>query len=81
MDLRIATIIVFDAVNYGATLFLISVGLTVVYGVLRILNVAHGGIYALGAYMFLSGDAVSVRYRPTLVLMPADRREMSSSGY
>ena len=51
MDLRIATIIVFDSVNYAATLFLISVGLTVVYGVLRILNVAHGGIYALGAYM------------------------------
>ncbi len=47
----IATIIVFDALNYAATLFLLSVGLTVVFGVLRILNVSHGGIYALGAYM------------------------------
>ena len=47
----ILTIIVFDSLNYAATLFLLSVGLTVVFGVLRILNVSHGGIYALGAYM------------------------------
>ena len=32
-------------------MFLISIGLTLVYGVLRILNISHGGIYALGAYM------------------------------
>ena len=46
-----ATIIFFDALSYAASLFLLSVGLTVVFGVLRILNVSHGGIYALGAYM------------------------------
>lgn len=51
MDLNLVTIILFDGVNYAATLFLLSVGLTVVYGVLRILNISHGGIYALGAYM------------------------------
>jgi branched-chain amino acid transport system permease protein len=45
------TIIVFDALSYSATLFMLSVGLTVVFGVLRILNISHGGIYALGAYM------------------------------
>lgn len=49
--MRLITIIVFDGLNYAATLFLISIGLTLVYGVLRILNVSHGGIYALGAYM------------------------------
>ena len=49
--MNLLTIIVFDAVNYAATLFLLSVGLTVVFGVMRILNVSHGGIYALGAYM------------------------------
>jgi branched-chain amino acid transport system permease protein len=46
-----ATIIIFDALSYSATLFMLSVGLTVVFGVLRILNISHGGIYALGAYM------------------------------
>ena len=51
MDTRLLTIIFFDAMSYGATLFMLSVGLTVVFGVLRILNISHGGIYALGAYM------------------------------
>ena len=51
MNLRLVTIILFDGLSYAATLFLLSVGLTVVFGVLRILNISHGGIYALGAYM------------------------------
>ncbi|MFQ5520594.1 MAG: branched-chain amino acid ABC transporter permease, partial [Candidatus Methylomirabilia bacterium] len=50
-DTRLLTIIIFDGLNYAATLFLISVGLTLVYGVLRILNISHGGIYAFGAYL------------------------------
>ncbi len=45
------TIILIDALNYGANLFLVSVGLTFVYGVLRILNISHGAIYSLGAYL------------------------------
>ena len=49
--MTLITIIVFDALSYGATLFLLSIRLTVVFGVLRILNISHGGIYALGAYM------------------------------
>jgi len=49
--MALLTTIVFDALSYGATLFLLSIGLTVVFGVLRILNISHGGIYALGAYM------------------------------
>ena len=49
--MTLITIIIFDALSYGATLFLLSIGLTVVFGVLRVLNISHGGIYALGAYM------------------------------
>ncbi|MFQ5899645.1 MAG: branched-chain amino acid ABC transporter permease [Candidatus Methylomirabilia bacterium] len=51
MDTRLLTIIIFDGLNYAGTLFLLSIGLTLVYGVLRILNISHGGIYAFGAYM------------------------------
>jgi branched-chain amino acid transport system permease protein len=51
MDTGLLTIIVFDGLNYASSLFLISVGLTFVYGVLNILNVSHGAIFALGAYM------------------------------
>jgi branched-chain amino acid transport system permease protein len=42
--------IVVDGLIYAAWLFLISVGLTLIYGVMRILNIAHGSLYALGAY-------------------------------
>ncbi len=43
-------LIVVDGLIFAAWLFLISSGLTLVYGVLRILNLAHGSFYALGAY-------------------------------
>lgn len=43
-------VIVVDGLVFASWLFLISVGLTLVYGVLRILNIAHGSLYALGAY-------------------------------
>lgn len=42
--------ILVDGVIYAAWLFLIAAGLTMVYGVMRILNMAHGSLYALGAY-------------------------------
>lgn len=42
--------IIVDGLGFSAWLFLSSVGLTLIYGVMRILNIAHGGFYALGAY-------------------------------
>jgi branched-chain amino acid transport system permease protein len=44
-------IIALDGVVFASYLFLVSAGLTFIYGVMRILNVAHGSIYGLGAYM------------------------------
>jgi len=42
--------ILVDGLIYGAWLFIVSVGLTLVFGVLNILNMAHGSLYAMGAY-------------------------------
>src|SRR5512147_1389394 len=42
-----------NAIAVGAVYALISLGLTMVYGILRILHVAHAGIYTLGAYVGL----------------------------
>jgi branched-chain amino acid transport system permease protein len=42
--------ILVDGVIYASWLFVIAAGLTIVYGVMRILNMAHGSLYALGAY-------------------------------
>lgn len=45
-----AVTIAVDGLVFASWLFLVSVGLTLIYGVLRILNIAHGSLYALGAY-------------------------------
>jgi branched-chain amino acid transport system permease protein len=42
--------IVLDGLVYASWLFMVSLGLTLIYGVMRILNIAHGSLYALGAY-------------------------------
>jgi branched-chain amino acid transport system permease protein len=49
--MAIFTIIALDGLVFAAVLFLLSVGMTLIFGVLRILNISHGGIYAFGAYM------------------------------
>jgi branched-chain amino acid transport system permease protein len=43
--------VVVDGVIYSSYLFIIAVGLTLIYGVMKILNMAHGSLYALGAYV------------------------------
>jgi branched-chain amino acid transport system permease protein len=42
---------VLDGLSYAALLFLVSLGLTLVFGVMRVLNVAHGSMYACGGYL------------------------------
>lgn len=42
--------ILMDGAIYASWLFLVAAGLTVIYGVMRILNMAHGSFYAIGAY-------------------------------
>jgi branched-chain amino acid transport system permease protein len=39
-----------DGLVYAAYLFIVAIGLTLIFGVMRILNVAHGSFYAFGAY-------------------------------
>ena len=39
-----------DGLAYAAYLFIIAIGLTLIFGVMKILNVAHGSFYAFGAY-------------------------------
>lgn len=45
-----AITILIDGLTYASWLFIVSLGLTLVFGVLKILNIAHGSFYALGAY-------------------------------
>ena len=42
---------VLNALLYAAVLFLIAGGLSLIYGVMRIVNLAHGNLYAFGAFV------------------------------
>jgi len=42
---------ILNSLFYASILFLIACGLTLVYGVMRIVNMAHGNLYAVGAYV------------------------------
>ena len=50
MDSTIVILAICDGLSYAALVFLVSVGLSLIFGVLRIVNVAHGSLYAYGAY-------------------------------
>jgi len=70
-----AVAIVVDGAVFAAWLFIVSVGLTLIYGVMRILNIAHGSLYALGAYTaaWLVGAYFAQGYPPlaSYLLLPA----------
>jgi branched-chain amino acid transport system permease protein len=59
---RLVLFVALDGLTYAAWLFLVSAGLTFTYGVLRILNLSHGNLYALGAYL---GATLVLRFAAT----------------
>jgi branched-chain amino acid transport system permease protein len=42
---------VLNGLQYGLLLFLISSGLTLIFGVMRVINLAHGSLFMIGAYL------------------------------
>jgi branched-chain amino acid transport system permease protein len=44
----------FNGISYGALLFLVGSGLSLIFGVMRIVNLAHGSYFLLGSYVALS---------------------------
>jgi len=44
----------FNGLSYGALLFLLASGLSLIFGVMRIVNLAHGSYFMLGGYVGLS---------------------------
>lgn len=66
----LVTILV-DGLTYASWLFIVALGLTLVFGVLKILNIAHGSFYAIGAYAAASfvGWGASLKWAPALSLV------------
>jgi branched-chain amino acid transport system permease protein len=54
VDARFWLIQAFNGISYGALLFLVGSGLSLIFGVMRIVNLAHGSYFLLGGYVALS---------------------------
>ncbi len=59
-----------NALALAGLLFLVSAGLSLVFGVLRVVNFAHGVFYMLGAYLGFTAAALTGNFWLALVLAP-----------
>ena len=59
-----------NGLAYGVLLFLLSVGLTLIFGMLDVVNLAHGSFYMLGAYAGLSLIAATGNFWVALLAAP-----------
>ncbi len=51
MDIATLLVQCLNALQYGLLLFLVASGLTLIFGIMGIINLAHGSFYMIGAYM------------------------------
>ncbi len=51
MDVYTLLIQLLNGIQYGLVLFLVASGLTLIFGIMGIINLAHGSFYMIGAYM------------------------------
>jgi branched-chain amino acid transport system permease protein len=59
-----------NALALAGLLFLVSAGLSLVFGILRVVNFAHGVFYMLGAYLGFTAVALSGWFWPALIVVP-----------
>jgi len=59
-----------NALQYSMLLFLLSIGLTVIFGLLHFVNLAHGALYMMGAYIGVSVAAATGSYWAAFLLAP-----------
>jgi len=54
MELRELVLLSLNGISFGALLFLLSSGFTLIFGLMRIVNLAHGSFYLVGGYVGLT---------------------------
>lgn len=68
MDFTTFLIQVLNSLQYGLLLFLVASGLTLVFGIMGIINLAHGSFYMIGAYMAFVLTSLTGNLMLTIVL-------------
>ena len=62
MDVTLVGQLVLNGLSFGALLFLVASGFTLVFGLMRISNLAHGAFYLVGAYVAIATVVATGNY-------------------
>ncbi len=68
--MEFVTVQVLNGLQYGMLLFLLAAGLSLIFGMLGVVNFAHGAFYMLGAYVGLTAAHVTGSFWMALVVAP-----------
>jgi branched-chain amino acid transport system permease protein len=68
MDAALILIQTLNAVQYGLLLFLVASGLTLIFGVMGVINLAHGSFYMMGAYLAFTLASLTGNLFVTIVI-------------
>ncbi|MBX6319455.1 branched-chain amino acid ABC transporter permease, partial [Pigmentiphaga sp.] len=68
MDLTTFLIQCLNSVQYGLLLFLIASGLTLIFGIMGVINLAHGSFYMIGAYLAFTLSSLTGNFVAALLL-------------
>ncbi|OLD51988.1 MAG: branched-chain amino acid ABC transporter permease [Chloroflexi bacterium] len=71
MDLGYLSVLLFNGLVNGAFYALLSLGLAIIFGVMRVVNFAHGAFYMLGAFAaYLLLQQAGIPFWPALLIAP-----------
>jgi branched-chain amino acid transport system permease protein len=68
MDFASFLIQLLNGVQYGLLLFMLAAGLTLIFGIMGVVNLAHGSFYMLGAYLACSLSSLTGSFALAIVL-------------
>lgn len=61
---------ILNGLNYILVLILVAMGLVIIFGLMRVINMAHGEFFLLGAYTVVMTDRVGLGFWPGLFIAP-----------
>jgi branched-chain amino acid transport system permease protein len=67
---NIAVDIILNSLVLGGVFLIVAIGLNIIYGLSRVMNLAHGSLYALGAYASVTLICLGVNFFVALVIAP-----------
>jgi branched-subunit amino acid ABC-type transport system permease component len=70
MSPETAVVQALNGISFGALLFILAAGLSLIFGMMDVVNLAHGSFYMLGAYITLTVVQRTGQFWPALLLAP-----------